>query len=116
MLERGLLYLNLKASWNSVLFSINPKSTNGKEVSQLEAPFSHRLEKLVCSVGDNFDFNFSLLMLLLWGTSQSVALANARDLSGSVDRMPKSTLSFPKCSILLVMVAGHSSQCLTVSG
>ena len=44
-----------------------------------------------------------LLLLLLWGTSQSkVALANARDLSGSRERMPKSTLSLPKCCCLFI--------------
>ena len=49
-----------------------------------------------------------LLLLLLWGTSQSkVALANARDLSGSRERMPKSTLSLPKCCCLFITVAGH---------
>ena len=55
--------------------------------------------------------------LLLWGTSQSkVALANARDLSGSRERMPKSTLSLPKCCCLFITVAGHFNQCPTVSG
>ena len=57
------------------------------------------------------------LLLLLWGTSQSkVALANARDLSGSRERMPKSTLSLPKCCCLFITVAGHFNQCPTVSG
>ena len=58
-----------------------------------------------------------LLLLLLWGTSQSkVALANARDLSGSRERMPKSTLSLPKYCFLFITVAGHFNQCPTVSG
>ena len=57
------------------------------------------------------------MLLLFWGTSQSkVALANARDLSGSRERMPKSTLSLPKCCCLFITVAGHFNQFLTVSG
>ena len=54
-----------------------------------------------------------LLLLLLWG---KVALANARDLSGSRERMHKSTLSFPKCCCLFITVAEHFNQCPTVSG
>ena len=50
-----------------------------------------------------------LLLLLLWSRFQSKdALANAkRDLSGSWERMPKSTSSFPKCYCLLMMFAGY---------
>ena len=44
-------------------------------------------------------------MLLLSSTSQSKgALVNARDLSGSREKMP---LSSPKCHCLVIIVAGH---------
>ena len=39
---------------------------------------------------------------MLWGTSlRKVALKNARDLSGSRKRMPKSASSLPKSKVLM---------------
>ena len=53
---KGFRYRSLNASWNSVLFKIKPKSTNGSEVNQLETPFSHRLERLRCRSGGSWSF------------------------------------------------------------
>ena len=48
-------------------------------------------------------------------TSQSkVALANARDLFGSWERISKSTVSFPECFCLSMMVSGSSSHLLHI--